>query len=488
MSDRLTGIIAAAGPGTRLHPRSKQVSKVLLTVDGDSLLLRNIRIMTDEIGIRQIYIITGDNHDAVKALLDAESFNDVEIGYIRNDTPETGLANGVLLAEPYISDNFCLMLSDELYDDAGHHTLTNWPDDGPDIICAVKKGATAAEIRKNYSVEIEEGRLRTLVEKPENILNDCLGCGTYIFSKSIFNFIRSTPPSVRTGSVELTDAINMAIQSGLKAMPFYLGGDYVNVNTLDDLNYANYIIRRKKFAGKRVSLVIPAWNEADSIGHVVKDFLGKVDEIVVADNCSDDTTAEIAKACGAMVYSARLKGYGDAIRYGVARTTGDIIVITEADGSFKARDLDKILEYLKDADMVIGTRTTKQLIEQGANMSLVLRLGNAAVAKIIEILWWRRHEPRLTDVGCTFRGIWRESWDKIEPNLKANGPAFSPEMIIEPIRHYLRIIEIPVSYHGRIGGESKHSGSFLTTVRTGFSMLRLIFWKRLVYFFRSGNA
>jgi hypothetical protein len=110
-----------------------------------------------------------------------------------------------------------------------------------------------------------------------------------------------------------------------------------------------------------------------------------------------------------------------------------------------------------------------------------LRFGNAAVAKIIEMLWWNRNEPRLTDVGCTYRAIWRDAWNRIREDLHADGPAFSPEMIIETIRHYLRVIEIPLTYHGRIGGESKHSKGLFQVFRTGFSMLALIFRKRLVY-------
>ena len=481
MADELTGLIAAAGPGSRLHPRSKKTSKVLLTVDGESLLARNIRIMKNDIGIKTIYIITGVNHDSVKREIEEEAVSGIDIRYIRNHTPEEGLAKGVLLAEGHIESDFCLMLSDEMYDNSGHDRIRDFLSQDYMAVCAVKKGAPGHEIRKNYSVEIENGKLLKLVEKPDTITNDYLGCGTFLFNTGIFNFIKNTPASIVTGRVELVDAVNLAVHEKTTVLPFFISGDYVNVNTLDDLNYANYIIRRKVFDRKKVSLIIPAWNEADSIGHVVADFAGKVDEIVVADNMSTDKTAEIAAAKGATVYSVHLKGYGDAIRYGMDKAVGDILVITEADGSFKARDLEKILEYLKDADMVIGTRTTRQLVEQGANMSLILRLGNVAVAKIIEILWWRHHEPRLTDVGCTYRGIWRESWERIRGDLKANGPAFSPEMIIEPIRHYMRIIEIPVSYHGRIGGESKHSGSFMTTVKTGLSMLFLIVRKKILY-------
>lgn len=158
--------------------------------------------------------------------------------------------------------------------------------------------------------------------------------------------------------------------------------------------------------------------------------------------------------------------------------SGDILVLVEADGTFRAKDLGKLLEFLKDADMAIGTRTTREMIEQGANMHGLLRWGNVIVGKLVEALWWS-HEPRFTDVGCTYRALWKESYQRIRPHLTRTDAAFSPEMMIEMIRVNGRVIEIPVSYYGRKGGESKHSGSLLHSVRTGMKMLSLILKKRL---------
>ena len=151
--------------------------------------------------------------------------------------------------------------------------------------------------------------------------------------------------------------------------------------------------------------------------------------------------------------------------------------MVEADGTFRAKDLGKLLEFLKDADMVIGTRTTRQMIEQGANMDGLLRWGNVVVGKLVEALWWKV-EPRFTDVGCTYRAIWRDEWVKIRPFLTRDDAAFSPEMMIEMLRIEGRVIEIPVSYYRRRGGESKHSGSLRHSIRTGSRMLNVILRKR----------
>ena len=146
--------------------------------------------------------------------------------------------------------------------------------------------------------------------------------------------------------------------------------------------------------------MIPAYNEAASIAHVVRDFLPHASEVVVMDNRSADGTADSRARPARSSTRGRSAGYGDALRQGMDAASGDILVLVEADGTFRAKDLGKLLEFLKDADMVIGTRTTRQMIEQGANMDGILRWGNVVVGKLVEALWWRL-EPRFTDVGCT---------------------------------------------------------------------------------------
>jgi hypothetical protein len=177
------------------------------------------------------------------------------------------------------------------------------------------------------------------------------------------------------------------------------------------------------------------------------------------------------------VETVSLKGYGDTIKHGLDHARGDILVVIEADHSFRAKDLGKLLEYLKEADMAIGTRTTRQLVEQGANMRGLLRWGNVVVGKLVEALWWTQ-EPRFTDVGCTYRAIWRDFWLKIRDRMNGTGPEFSPEMMIEVLRARGRVIEIPVSYYPRTGGSSKHSGNYWKISRTAMRMLRTIIHKR----------
>jgi dTDP-glucose pyrophosphorylase len=482
MNRELIGVIPVAGKGVRMHPDPVRSQKALLQVDGVSILERNVCIMRDQLGIKSIYVLVGYEQQQVMEQLGDGTQLAVAITYIEVEDINKGLASGILQLERYLETVFCVILGDEVYLDSNHRQMLSLLNNGFDVVCAVKEAQHPVNIKKNYSIQLQEGVITSLVEKPEIVQNNYLGCGTYFFQPVIFDYIKKTPVSPRTGRVELTEVINLVAASGGRVCPFRLTGNYINVNSAGDYSAAKYIARSANFSHKSVSLIIPADNEESSIGYVLDDFKDKVDEVLVINNNSQDRTEEIAQAKGARVFTGSFKGYGEALKFGMDQAQGDILILTEADGSFVSRDLGKILEYLKDADMVLGTRTTKQMIEQAANMSFLLRWGNICMAKIIELLWLYKNEPRLTDVGCTYRGIWRSDYNVIKNSLQCSGPAFSPEMIIEAMRHNKRIIEIPVTYSGRIGGESKLSGSIFANARSALQMCRLIIHKKLFDF------
>lgn len=232
--------------------------------------------------------------------------------------------------------------------------------------------------------------------------------------------------------------------------------------------------------GKRISVIVPAHDEEATIAEVVREFAAhpSVDEVLVVDNNCRDATARLAREAGARVVAESRPGYGFALMRGMREAAGDWLVLVEADGSFRAADLSKLFCYLPDCAMVLGTRTTCQMVEQGANMDRLLRWGNVCAAKLLELLWYIPLEPRLTDVGCTYRALHRETFDVIQDGLREAGPAFSPEMICEVLRHRLRVIEIPVHYGPRGGGQSKHSRGLPQVVRTAAGMFRCILRKR----------
>lgn len=137
--------------------------------------------------------------------------------------------------------------------------------------------------------------------------------------------------------------------------------------------------------------------------------------------------------------------FGDMMRAGLDAAEADILITAQTDGSCAPRDAAKFLEYLKDADVVVGTRTTRQLIHQGTNMRGIVRLAHVVLAKLLELVWWN-YEPRFTDVGGAYRAIWRSTYRLIRPSLTASGPQYAVEMLVETLKCRKRVIEIPVSY------------------------------------------
>jgi NDP-sugar pyrophosphorylase family protein len=471
------GVVAAAGKGRRIHPRSLQLPKVLLEVAGRPLLTRNLELLRDHLGIRDVYLVVGYLAEHLRAAYGDGGGLGMRLRYVENPDVDGGLGTLFHVVEPLVHEPFVCLLGDELYLETNHAALADVAP-GYTAVCGITPTDDLDLIRKNYSVELDGDRIRRLIEKPDVAPTPYVGCGTYLFGPEIFRDARETPRSPRTGRLELTDVIDHAATRGGDVRAFVLSGHYLNVNTVEDLNAANFLCRTVHFDRHKVSVVIPAYNEAASIGFVIRDFKPHADEIIVMDNQSADGTGRIAEELGATVYSRALCGYGDALKQGLDAATGDILVMVEADATFRAKDLGKLLEFLKDADMVIGTRTTRQMIEQGANMDGLLRWGNVVVGKLVEGLWWQR-EPRFTDVGCTYRAIWRDAWQRIRPYVTRDDAAFSPEMMIEMIRSEGRVIEIPVSYYRRRGGASKHSANRWHSVRTGLRMLNLIVRKRL---------
>lgn len=223
---------------------------------------------------------------------------------------------------------------------------------------------------------------------------------------------------------------------------------------------------------KRVCVVLPAYNEEAGIAAAVAEFgsCPAVDEVIVVDNNSKDRTAELAASAGATVIREQKQGYGHALRRGMTDATGDYVVLAEPDGTFVGRDVLKLLPYIDEFDLVLGTRTTRELIWQEANMGWFLRVGNVVVAKLLQLLFGG---PSLSDCGCTMRVIRREALDRLLPRFTVGGSHFLPEMVMLALLDGQRAIEVPINYRGRLG-KSKITGSVGTAVRVGLRMIWLI--------------
>ena len=123
-----------------------------------------------------------------------------------------------------------------------------------------------------------------------------------------------------------------------------------------------------------------------------------MDEIIVVDNNSRDRTAEETRLDARAAREETKQGYGNALHRGLREANGDLMIMSEPDGTFVARDILKLLAYSEDFEMVCGTRTTQELIREQANMGWFLRKGNWAVAKMVQLLY---DGPSLSDLALT---------------------------------------------------------------------------------------
>lgn len=229
--------------------------------------------------------------------------------------------------------------------------------------------------------------------------------------------------------------------------------------------------------GQTVQVIFPAFNEEESIRQAIAAFYGTgfVDEVIVVDNNSTDGTKDEILATEATYLFEPQPGYGAALTRGLRAATADLIVTCEPDGTFSARDLIKLLIYSDDYDVVFGTRTSKAAIWSGANMGWLLRIGNVAVAKLLEYLF---NGPCLTDVGCTMKLIKGAVLKAFVHRLSVTGSHFQPQFMIMCIRASSKVIEIPVDYLPRTG-VSKITGKLGKAVRLGITMILFILKTRV---------
>lgn len=225
----------------------------------------------------------------------------------------------------------------------------------------------------------------------------------------------------------------------------------------------------------RIAIGMTAYNDEESIAMAVKDFKDRdnVVSITVVDNNSTDNTAKEASNAGARVVREKVQGYGSACKRALreAMNNGDVVCLVEGDCTFCGEDLKKFSAYLENADMVIGTRTTRELNASDSQMTFSLQWGNVFMAKLMQL---RFLNVRLTDMGCTYRVIRKSALEKIIDELKVDGNHFSCEMILKALQKNLMVIEIPVTFRKRVG-ESKGVGSnFFKAAKTAFEMWKLI--------------
>ena len=207
-----------------------------------------------------------------------------------------------------------------------------------------------------------------------------------------------------------------------------------------------------------VSVVMPCLNEAESVGRCVEKAwralktLGVPAEVVVVDNGSTDGSPEIAERAGARVIHERRRGYGSAYLRGFAEARGRFLVMGDSDDSYDFGEIAAFVEPLRDQgyDMVIGSRLKGKILP-GAMPWSHRWIGNPILSGMLRLLF----RTSVSDSHCGMRAFTREAYERMR--LQTTGMEFASEMVDYSLRADLKIHEIPITYHPRVG-ESKLSG------------------------------
>lgn len=221
---------------------------------------------------------------------------------------------------------------------------------------------------------------------------------------------------------------------------------------------------------KTIVVIIPAYNEEESLPKVISDIPDFVDEIIVANNDSTDSTVEVAKQAGATVVNEKERGYGAACLRAIDNIQVKnffIVVFLDGDYSDFPEEMNRVIEpIIKDNyDLVIGSRMLGKR-EKGAMLPQAI-FGNYLASFLIKLFW----NYKFTDLG-PFRAIKYSSL--LQLNMQDRNFGWTVEMQIKAAKYMMKTTEVPVSYRKRIG-QSKVTGTINGSVKASAKILYLIF-------------
>lgn len=205
-----------------------------------------------------------------------------------------------------------------------------------------------------------------------------------------------------------------------------------------------------------LSCFFPAFNEEENIAAVLDEALATLPrfaddfEVIVVDDGSSDRTAEVVTAYAAGRERVRLvshevnRGYGEALRSGLAAATGDAVFFTDADRQFRLEDLERLLGHYDESSFVVGYREKRN---DPWHRLVVARVYHAVLKAVFGL--------RLRDVDCAFKLFSRDVLDRIRPDLVSRSAFISPELLIRAQTTGVRITEVGVPHYPRAAGRPK---------------------------------
>jgi len=199
------------------------------------------------------------------------------------------------------------------------------------------------------------------------------------------------------------------------------------------------------YRDKKISVVIPCYNEEEGIALVIPSLPPSVDEVIVVDNNSTDGTSEVAGKLGARVILEKKKGYGAAYKAGLPAVTGDITVTMDGDGTYAVEQIEECIDHLLDNGLDFVSASRFPLKDTGS-MNMTNRIGNWILTAGTFILFFRAIRDSQSGMWIFKSGIYPLL------DLRSDGMPLSEEIKISAIRHpAIRFDEYHVNYHPRIG-------------------------------------
>lgn len=245
-------------------------------------------------------------------------------------------------------------------------------------------------------------------------------------------------------------------------------------------------LRFDSLPARRVTVALTAYNDEQSIGDAVQDFLGHplVGHVIVVSNNSSDATFERAREAGAITFNEPAQGYGRCVyrcfSEAVKLDDSELILLCEGDRTFRAHDIDKFLAYAPHADIVNGTRTVELLREYTTQLTTFMYYGNLFVGKLLEA----KHLGRgtITDVGTTYKLCRKQVLQQLLPVLDPSiNLEFNAYFLDTALNKGFLVVECPITFYQRVGlskgGNTGNGRAFSVGCRM---MLGIIFGWRLV--------
>jgi dTDP-glucose pyrophosphorylase len=231
----MKALILAAGRGDRLSEVSNGHNKCMLRLFDKPLVQYSLENAV-KAGVTEIVMVVGYQTEEIINVF-GNRFQDVRIRYVIQYDAK-GLVDAIDRTRTAIGDSdFMLFLADEILSAPRHRSmLEKFYSEKLFVVCGVVDEPDLNEIKKTYAIiQDEDQRVYRLIEKPRNPHNHIRGTGNCIFSSKIFDYIAHTPINQNRGEKELPDLIQCAIDDGLLVKSFWVGNDYININTPDDI-------------------------------------------------------------------------------------------------------------------------------------------------------------------------------------------------------------------------------------------------------------